>query len=251
MSLYDFSAKFNIPDLPVSICDFLGHYLHNQRFRKIGGRQGSSDDPRIPFDDVKIWHLVQIQNFSSDGGLRIPQRLSAAPPSDSWPFGRYDTAIFREDVEGGPQTPGHGFDGQLHFKPSFHALTPWIGFFVGQIRCIFYPHWQLETRLPLYLAYVHRFDIVPQLHAPRGQRSIPDPITGMYVLKRAKRSSGAPMGAIVPLYHCYMPVQLIPRFGAKADRRLDHPLSTMEFTQEFFLNHYFDMEDFFLLCRTL
>ena len=133
----------------------------------------------------------------------------------------------------------------------FRALIPYIGFFVGQIRCIFHPHWLLETKLPLYLAYVHWFDIVPQLHMPRGQRSIPDPITGMYVLKRAKRSSGAPMAAIVPLYHCYMPVQLIPRFSAKADRRLDHPSSTMEYTQEFFLDHYFDIEDFSLLRHAL
>ena len=73
----------------------------------------------------------------------------------------------------------------------------------------------------------------------------------MYVLKRAKRSDGAPMGAIVPLYHCYMPIQLIPRFGVKADRQLDHPSSMMEHTQEFFLNHYSDTEDFFLLRHAL
>jgi hypothetical protein len=84
---------------------------------------------------------------------------------------------------------------------------------------------------------------------PRSQRSVPDPITGMYVLKKAQHSSGAPMGVIVPLYHCYMPVQLIPRFSAKADRRLDHR-SSMEYTQEFFLNNYFDLEDFFLLRHT-
>jgi hypothetical protein len=84
---------------------------------------------------------------------------------------------------------------------------------------------------------------------PRGQRLVPDPISGMYVLKRALRSSGTPMGALVPLYHCYMPVHLIPRFGAKANRQLDHQ-SSMEAAQEFFLNHYFDVEDFFLLRST-
>ena len=71
----------------------------------------------------------------------------------------------------------------------------------------------------------------------------------MYVLKKAKRSSGAPMGAVIPLYHCYMPIQLIPRFGAKADCQLHHWSST-EHSQEFFLNHYFDTEDFFLLRNT-
>ena len=111
MSLDDFSILFNIPDLPTSICDFLEHYLRDQRFVKIGGRQGSSSDPRIPFDDVKAWYSVQIQNPSSNGGLRIPQRVFAAPPSDAWPLGRYDTAIFRENIEDGPQTPGRGLDG--------------------------------------------------------------------------------------------------------------------------------------------
>jgi len=32
---------------------------------------------------------------------------------------------------------------------------------------------------------------------PRGQQIIPDLITGMYVLRRARRSDGSPMGAIV------------------------------------------------------
>lgn len=102
----------------------------------------------------------------------------------------------------------------------------------------------MKAGLPLYLTYVHRFDIVPQLCMPRDQRFAPDPVTGMYLLKKAVRSNGSPMGAIVPLYHCHIPVHLIPRFGEVADPHLA-PQTSMERSQTFFLNHYFDPEDFF------
>ena len=125
MSLDDFSTTFSIPDLSTSINNFLAHYLREPQTCKIGGRQGHSDDRRVPFDDVKIWHSTQVQNLDSGGGLRVPQRLFAAPPSDSWPLGRYDVAIFREDVENGPQVPGCGFEGRLSGLNYyyFHALT--------------------------------------------------------------------------------------------------------------------------------
>ena len=113
VSLDDCSTTFDIPDLSTSINDFLAHYLHEPQTCNIGGRQGRSDDRRVPFDSVKMWHSVQVQNLNSSGGLRVPQRLFATPPSDSWPLGRYDVAIFREDVENGPQAPGRGFDGRL------------------------------------------------------------------------------------------------------------------------------------------
>src|SRR5882757_6835476 len=94
-------------------------------------------------------------------------------------------------------------------------LTSVVGFLVGQIRAIFHPIWNVPTKQPLYLAYVQRFDIIPQTHLPRGMRHAPDPIHGMYVLRRAYRSDGQRMGAIVPLYHLRTPVHLIPRFGEK------------------------------------
>ena len=103
-------------------------------------------------------------------------------------------------------------------RPSM--LTNSGGLFVGQIRTIFHPRWNVPTTRPLYLAYVERFDVVPQAHLPRGARLAPDPIHGMYILRRALRSDGSPMGGIMPLHHLRMPVNLIPRFGEKADVRL-------------------------------
>ena len=40
-----------------------------------------------------------------------------------------------------------------------------------------------------------------------------------------------------------MPIQLIPRFGAKADVRLTSR-NSMEWSREFFLNAYFDKDIF-------
>jgi hypothetical protein len=59
------------------------------------------------------------------------------------------------------------------------------------------------------------------------------------MLKRALRTDGSRIGGILPLSHCRMPVQLVPRFGTKADLRLTSK-SSMEWSREFFLNCYFD-----------
>ena len=121
---------------------------------------------------------------------------------------------------------------------------------MGQIRLIFHPLWDLQTKLPLYLAYVERFDIVPQAELPRGQRLAPDLIRGMYVLRRAYRSDGSPMGAIVPLYHLRRPLQLVPKFGEKANPTLTSQTS-FGASCDFYLNHYFNKEDFFYMRDSL
>jgi hypothetical protein len=112
MPLDEFSTLFEIPDLHVAIKNFLAHYLYEPQTCSIRGPQRDSGDTQVPFDGVKVWHSIQVQNLSSDGNLRLPQRLFAEPPSDDWPLGRYDTAMFREDIENGPITPGRGFDGE-------------------------------------------------------------------------------------------------------------------------------------------
>lgn len=106
------ATDFHIPNLRVSIRDFLSHYLYDQETRRISGRQGLMDYRLLPFDEIRVWHSVQVQNYNSDGGLRPPQRLFASPPSDDWPSGRCDTMLFRESIDvGSPQRPGPGLKG--------------------------------------------------------------------------------------------------------------------------------------------
>ena len=92
--------------------------------------------------------------------------------------------------------------------------------------------------------YAQRFDIIPQLTTtPPTRAAIPDPTTGLYVVKRALRANRSRIGDIIPLSHFRMPVQLVPRFGAKADSRLTSS-NSMEWSKEFFLNAYFDKDIF-------
>ena len=98
--------------------------------------------------------------------------------------------------------------------------------------------------MPSYLVYTQQFDIIPQLSTtPPVRAAIPDPITGLYVFKRAFCTDQSRIGDIIPLSHCRMPVQLVPCFGAKADMRLTSTMS-MEWSREFFLNGYFDKDIF-------
>ena len=251
-SIEEISIQFSIPDLLPALRDFFSHYLCDQQSRTIAGRRGPLWNASAPFEDVKVWHSIRVQ---TKGGYSStpppPDKLFASPPSDEWPTGRCDTAIFSIDAEGGPARPPPGLGGKLPLSPKVClTLTEAVGFFVGQIRAVFHPIWNIPTKHPLYLVYVQRFDIVPQMHLPRGGRLAPDPVHGMYVLRRARRSDGSPMGAIVPLYHLCMPIHLIPQFGGKADPHLT-PQTSFDNSHLFFLNHYFDKEDFLFFRESL
>jgi hypothetical protein len=97
-----------------------------------------------------------------------------------------------------------------------------------------------------FLAYVQRFDIIPQINPSFSARPgpFPDPATAMYLLRRSTRADGCRLGDVVPLDQVRAPLDLIPNFGAKVDNRLTKETS-MEYSQEFWLNKYFDKETFF------
>jgi hypothetical protein len=102
-----------------------------------------------------------------------------------------------------------------------------------------------------FLAYVQRFDIIPQPSAIgsslKGQ--FPEPASSLYLLKRAKRIDGSLIGDIIPLDQIRALADLIPQFGQKANRSLTreniHSLSS-----GFRLNKYFDKELYLALSPT-
>ena len=96
-----------------------------------------------------------------------------------------------------------------------------------------------------FLVYVQRFDIVPQINPSFSSRSgpFPDPASSMYLLKCSTRTDGHRLGDVVPLAQVREQVDITPNFGAKADNRLTKETS-LEYSQEFWLNHYFDTEIF-------
>lgn len=87
-----------------------------------------------------------------------------------------------------------------------------------------------------FLAYVERFDVVG---------SGPDLASGMHHLRRAKRSDKTRLGDLIPLDRLRAVVELTPRFGKKADRRLTKE-NSME-GDEFWLTKYFTKQLFFAL----
>ena len=66
----------------------------------------------------------------------------------------------------------------------------------------------------------------------------------MYVLKRACQADGSIMGDIVPLVQLRTLVDLVPRFGKKANRQLAKE-TVLEYSSEFWLNKYFEKELFY------
>lgn len=102
-----------------------------------------------------------------------------------------------------------------------------------------------------FLAYVQRFDVIPQPSAVgsllKGQ--FPEPASSLYLLKRAKRTDGSLIGDIIPLDQIRALADLIPQFGQKANRSLTreniHSLSS-----GFRLNKYFDKELYLALSPT-
>jgi hypothetical protein len=130
-------------------------------------------------------------------------------------------------------------------------LTPFdIGHIITQIRLIMrpVPHASslLMPCLDTFLSYVQRFDIIPQspsTSVSTPKRSQPDPVSGMYLLKRSTRSDGSRLGGIVPLSQCRVPINITPKFYEKADPHLARD-NSLEISTEFWLNKYFHKELF-------
>jgi hypothetical protein len=101
-----------------------------------------------------------------------------------------------------------------------------------------------------FLAYVQRFDIVPQATSSGSTTSrgnVPERSTKMYVLKRSNRADDIRMGDIIPLSHIRAAVDLVPRFMGAADPHLTKE-SSLEYSREFLLNHFFDKQIYYSLA---
>lgn len=98
-----------------------------------------------------------------------------------------------------------------------------------------------------FLAYVQRFNIVPQLDPTTGIRGV-DPASGMYHLRRARRSDQSIMGDIIPLDRLRASIELTPKFGKKAEQRLSRE-SSLDLWDDFWLCKWFNKELFFVLSQ--
>lgn len=114
------AVRFNIPDLRAALADFLANYLANQDTHHIGGRRFSQHAAPLPFQEVQAWFSVRVQTHSCDGtDVTPPQKLMASPPSEAWPQGRCDTAMFCQDANSCLDFPPAGLQGvpvKVHYE---------------------------------------------------------------------------------------------------------------------------------------
>jgi len=87
-----------------------------------------------------------------------------------------------------------------------------------------------------FLSYVQCFDISHD-H---------DATTQLHVLKCSKCSNGVWMRDVIPLSQLRAPINLVPHFGATADKHLT-VYNSKEHAAEFWLNEYWEKHTFFAL----
>ncbi|KAJ7017639.1 hypothetical protein C8F04DRAFT_1214995 [Mycena alexandri] len=209
------AIKFGLPDLRPA----LAAYLYRQPGPQlvIGGRRPTLANHDLHFGKLEIWNNVRIQNRSFHDASKIlpPETVNAWPPDGVWKCGRADAVLV--NIDSGYEWPRSGLQG--------HAIC--------QLRMIFRV---VPRRTRGFLAYVHRFDFQQ------------NDASGMYLVKRARRADNSAMGDIVPLDRLRVPVELTPRFGKAADRRLSKETS-LDLGDDFWLSKWFNKEFFFALSH--
>ena len=113
ISVDSLAEKYNLPDLRPALLDFLSQYAQSPLVHCISGPRRTWVDTRLPFEHVMAWSSLRLQTRSlGDGSVTEPRRLMAMPPCESWPIGRYDSAIFAHDRTNPARSPGVGLDGE-------------------------------------------------------------------------------------------------------------------------------------------
>ena len=106
--------------------------------------------------------------------------------------------------------------------------------------------WTTDT----ILVYAERFEVIPQptSYGSASRGTFPDPVTGLYVMKRSTRANGSRLGDVVPLLQARIPAPVVPRYGVRADPKLSSR-NSLEYSTEFYLNSFFDKELYYFMFR--
>ncbi|KJA23491.1 hypothetical protein HYPSUDRAFT_66180 [Hypholoma sublateritium FD-334 SS-4] len=240
MAIDEAATLFNLLDLRPALHDYMSRLnadTNSLHISVVGGRRIASQQCSLPFSQVEMWtkFLIQGRAYHHPHHPVPPQTINAAPPSTDWPHGRCDAVIINTDSS--KEWPSSGLCGHqvVQLRAVFRVIPP-------------------NDRGPnghRFLTYVQRFDVVPQANpkisgSPNLRGQYPDPAAGMYVVKKALRANGDPMGDIVPLQQIRSLVELTPRFGKKADRRFQRS-NTLQYGNEYWLDKYFDKDLYYAL----
>ncbi|KAG1784969.1 uncharacterized protein HD556DRAFT_1314634 [Suillus plorans] len=219
MSINEVQQLYVLPDFGQALSDYIAKASNGQPLASWSSGHGR----------VKTWNKFRLQLHSVFcSRLIMPsQVVQAAPPSQTFPLGNCD-AVVAQSVHG---------DRTVNI--------------VAQVRAIFQPIPPLHGTLPHYLAdqpliYVQYYEIVGHPHD--------EPAISMYMVARQYHNGpdGQRMrlGAVIPLTDVTHAVELIPMYGAGADRTVGAATS-MELYEHFYLNNFSDKEIYHALCSDL
>jgi len=255
----DIASMFGIPDLAPSLARFLSCAAEgNGSIYTIGGRRRpTASSTNLPFQRLEVWSglRIQLKDYHNPSIVHPPQTLCVRPPCKEWPSGRFDAVLVNTDPDF--EWPSSKISGNSLSSVviKFLQLTIRSGHCIAQLRLIFcfvHPPGSApppESPINSFLAYVQRFDIVPQARSQSsnsGRGNFPEASTGMYVLRRSIRADGSRTGDVIPLPHIRTGVDLAPRFADAADSRLTKE-SSLEYSSEFLLNHFYDKQLYYSL----
>jgi Plavaka transposase len=259
LSVDEASQMYCLPDLRPALSDYLhrtagGHETH---CLDVGGRRLSPENCPLPFSYIEVWTKIYLQSkaYHPPHPILPPQTINAGPPSSPSGLGHYDSVIINIDPT--KDWPFTGLNGKCIFVFFKRCLFSCYseGHAVVDLRLIFriVPTNPQAPSGNRFLTYVQRFNIIPHVNEPvSGSRTAkgpyPEPSSGLYLLKRAKRSNKAIIGDIIPLDQIRALVDLVPRFGKKANRVLSKE-NSVEYSIEFWLNKYFTKELFLTLTH--
>lgn len=231
---------FQLFDLRNAIHHFLHCKLTGSEPTSRDARSTPSDINPLPFSRIQVWFKIRVQSMPHyvEDSLEPPQALSAQPPHDAWPLGRYDPAIVSTSDES--LWPYHGLQGSSLLLVAVCNSYRSPGHLVVQLRMMFRPIWpDRPAAVPdEILAYVQPFTTIRH-----------DSSTGMDLLTRAKYSNGTRRGYIIPVTRICSHAHLIPHFGDKACTHL-RMQTVLEACEHFWLNKYGDGSFFFALSKS-
>lgn len=100
-TITEVAQLYNIHDLSPAIGSFIlciSSDPTNGHIRSVGGRRRIHRDI-LPVSHIQIWKKVRIQTtaYHHPHNKLNPYTINAAPPSSSWPYGQFDSAIFNID----------------------------------------------------------------------------------------------------------------------------------------------------------
>ncbi|KAG1867363.1 hypothetical protein F4604DRAFT_1544697, partial [Suillus subluteus] len=219
------AEKFSLPDLRGALADYVEQEGRTglPTFHKLEGPHHAQPDAPLPFDDLRIWFKVCIQQGSYHGQSTPPAlTVNVSPPSATGKYGCYNAAIFTVDDTKLNQWPASRLKVHLVMQllPPRGKTIPWA------VR---------------FLTYVQHLDVIPQ----RCGNSLEHTMQ-MHILKCAMRSAGVPFGGILPLDQLRSFTHIVPRFGPVANPRLTAENSAHS-AQVFFLNKYIDKEFYYAI----